>query len=216
LALLKHSNRNSDLEFARPGVVTSLEFRHRTGEAGGAIDLDGRTAAVGSESVDDIVKHKFQTDSEMSFQSVFSFAFGTFIPLLQKLAEELGEQQVLSTLRVLACQSGFRAGQADGRRQPSNDFTAFHRQLREPNYFWRHVLTFDIVEDTPRTFGLRVTECLWAKTFREIGAEELGYALICHPDYDICRGFNPRITMTRSKTLMQGHDHCDHCWTWSD
>ena len=169
-----------------------------------------------SESVEDIAKHKFQTDSHMSFQSVFSFAFGTFIPLLQKLAEELGEQQVLSTLRMLACGSGFRAGQAEARRLPANDFAAFHRRLREPNHFWKHALTFDIVENTPRTFSLRVAECLWAKTFREIGAEELGYALICLPDYEICRGFNPRITMSRSKTLMEGHDHCDHCWTWRD
>ena len=78
------------------------------------------------------------------------------------------------------------------------------------------MLSFEIVENTPRTFDLRVNECLWAKTFREIGAERIGYALICHPDYAYCRGFNPRITMTRSKTLMQGHSHCDHWWAWTE
>ena len=176
----------------------------------------GRGIALRSESVEGIIRHKFEVDSGMAFQGVFDFAFKTFVPLLRSLAEELGERQVLSVLKRLAGESGFEAGQADARLQPTNDFAAFHRRLREPNHFWKHVLTFDIVENSPRAFAIRVVECLWAKTFREIGAEAIGFSLICHPDYDYCRGFNPRITMSRSKTLMQGHSYCDHCWVWAE
>ena len=85
---------------------------------------------------------------------------------------------------------------------------------REPDRFGRHILTLEIVEDTPEVFEVRVTECLWAKTFRDLGAAEIGAMLICHRDYADCRGFNPRITMTRSKTLMQGDEFCNHRFVW--
>lgn len=95
-----------------------------------------------------------------------------------------------------------------------NDFAAFNAWAREPSHFWKHVLTFEVVEDTPQAFEVQVTECLWAKTFREIGAADIGYLLICHPDYAYCQGFNSKITMSRSKTLMQGDDYCNHYWVW--
>ena len=76
------------------------------------------------------------------------------------------------------------------------------------------ILTLEIVEDTPQAVEVKVTECLWAKTFREMGAAEIGYSLICYRDYADCQGFNPSITMIRSKTLMQGDDYCNHRFVW--
>lgn len=137
------------------------------------------------------VKHKFLAGSHLTFQEVFDFAFRPFVPVLQGLAQELGEEPVFAVLKRLASESALRAGQAAARQLPANDFAAFHARLREANYFWSHVLTFEIVEDTPQAFAVKVTECLWAKTFREMGAAELGYGLICHPDYAYCQGVQP-------------------------
>lgn len=162
------------------------------------------------------IKPKFLESSNMTFQEVFDFAFKTFVPVLQDLAKELGEEQVFAVLKKLASESALRAGQAAAQQVPTNNFAAFHARLREANHFWSHVLTFEIVEDTPQAFEVKVTECLWAKTFREIGAAEIGYWLICHPDYAYCQGFNPRISMSRSKTLMQGESYCDHRWVWGE
>lgn len=57
---------------------------------------------------------------------------------------------------------------------------------------------------------LKVSECLWAKTFRGAEAGDLGNALVCDSDYAAAEGFNPKMRMIRSKTLMQGHDCCNH------
>jgi hypothetical protein len=167
-----------------------------------------------------IVKHKFDEDTNLSYREVFDFAFRTFVLVWQALTRELGEERVLPVLEKLVSESATRAGHAAARQALASDsaaedaFAAFHAYLRKPNHFWRHVLTYAIVEDTPQAFEVRVTECLWATTFRELGAAELGYVLICHPDFAYCQGFDPRIRLRRTKTLMQGECHCDHRWIW--
>jgi len=164
--------------------------------------------------VETIIKHKFLEDSNMSFQEVFNFAYKGLIPILQNLAKELGEDHFLEALKKVALEAALRDGQDTAHHLPCNDFAAFNVWPRDHINFWNHVLTSEIVEDTPQAYEIKVTECLWAKTFREIGAADIGYLLFCHPDYAYCQGFNPRITMRRSKTLMQGDDHCNHRWLW--
>jgi hypothetical protein len=164
--------------------------------------------------VETIVKHKFLEGSNMTFQEVFDLAFKRIVPVLQGLAKELGEDQFLEALERVAFESALQTGQDRARQLPRNDFAAFTGSGEERSHFSQHALTLEIVEDTPQVFAVKVTECLWAKTFREMGAADIGYLLVCHTDYADCQGFNPRITMTRSKTLMQGDDCCNHRFAW--
>ena len=157
-------------------------------------------------------KHKFMQDSEMTFQGVFDFTFQRFISIMLRLAEEFGEDNFMDILkRVLseAASEDILQSKAENR---SNDFAVFKEWARNPSRFTKHVLTFDIVEDTDRVLEIKVTECLWAKTFRENGASDIGYATLCHTDYAGCQAFNEKIRMTRSRTLMQGDDYCNHRW----
>jgi hypothetical protein len=162
------------------------------------------------------VPHKFEADSRMTFREVFDFAYKDLVPVLQDLARRLGEERVFEALKGAVAAHALEAGQASARELPSNDFAAFTASAREPSYFASHILTLEVVEDTPGAFEVKVTECLWAKTFREMGAAGLGDALICHRDYADCQGFNPHITLTRSKTLMQGDDCCNHRFVWEE
>ena len=160
------------------------------------------------------VKHKFLEPSDMTFQDVFDFAYKGLIPVLRGLGREFGQEQFASVLKDIVAESALEAALEAARQLPCNDFAAFKASAREPDRFGRHILTLEIVEDTPEVFEVRVTECLWAKTFRDLGAAEIGSMLICHRDYADCRGFNPRITMIRSKTLMQGDEFCNHRFVW--
>jgi hypothetical protein len=164
-----------------------------------------------------LINPKFLEDSQMSFQEVYDFAFKEHIPVLQALAHSLGEETFLELLKEASLVDALRSGQADAAaRAPANDFATFNAWAKAPDPFWKHVLTYRIVRDTPQVFEICVTECLWAKTFREIGAEKIGFLLICNPDQAYCQGFNPRISLRRSRTLMQGDDLCDHCWSWKE
>ena len=69
----------------------------------------------------------------------------------------------------------------------------------------------DNVEDTENAFELKVTECIWASVFRDAGLDgEIGHAAVCNMDYTWPTTFNPKFKMERDRTLMQGHDHCNH------
>jgi hypothetical protein len=68
----------------------------------------------------------------------------------------------------------------------------------------------EVLEKTATTLRLKVTRCIFAEEMRRHGAAETGFAFYCSYDYGFCQGFNPELRFTRTRTLMQGHDCCDH------
>ena len=61
-----------------------------------------------------------------------------------------------------------------------------------------------------------ITSCLTEIVFREADALDLGYACVCHADFGLPVGLNPKLKLIRTKTLMQGHDCCNHRYVWED
>jgi hypothetical protein len=70
--------------------------------------------------------------------------------------------------------------------------------------FWSNALTSQRIERTPKSYEMKITECLWAQTFREAHAADLGFATICYQDEAMAAAFDPRLKLTRTKTLMKG------------
>ncbi len=71
---------------------------------------------------------------------------------------------------------------------------------------------FVIEEQTPTRLAMRVTRCALSDTMRAHDAADVGYAFFCAYDDGFCKGLNPAIRFTRTKTLMEGDDHCDHTY----
>lgn len=160
-------------------------------------------------------QHKFLDDSQMSFKEVYAFAFrGAFIPTLQNLADAYGRETFIEQLKDASSKSAAQYMKSQAQNMPSNDFSSFKTFFKEEDYFWRHVLTKKVVEETETAIEVKITECLWAETFRAAGAADIGYAAICHPDFAMYNAFNPQIHLVRTKTLMQGHDCCNHRCEW--
>lgn len=59
---------------------------------------------------------------------------------------------------------------------------------------------------------LKVKDCFFATEYKKLGAQDLGYKYCCMYEYPVVDVFSPRIRFTRYSTLMQGADHCDHCY----
>jgi len=157
------------------------------------------------------MKHKFLVDANVTFEDMFNFAYrDSFIPLMLVLAKAGGREKFVEILKKGASEAATLGIQNAAKSLPKRDLAAFVTPLKSPDQFWKHVLTFSIVEDSPKAFEVKVTECLWAKTFRGMNAADIGFATVCFPDYAAASAFNPKLKMIRSKTLMQGHDCCNH------
>lgn len=72
-------------------------------------------------------------------------------------------------------------------------------------------IKFDVSKQDEIT-QLFVTKCPFVDMAKDLGMEEWGYQFYCMSDYAIVEGFNPDIEFTRTKTLMQGHECCDHAY----
>jgi hypothetical protein len=65
-------------------------------------------------------------------------------------------------------------------------------------------------------YVFKIHSCLWAKTWMELGAPDIGYLTTCSSDHYAAVAVNPRLKLTRKGTIMQGAPYCDFCYTWSD
>jgi hypothetical protein len=157
-------------------------------------------------------RHKFLGDSGLSFADVFKTAYADYLPLWRGIEKDMGSEKFVAMLKRVIDEVAGRESAESAKKLGKNDLAAFSQDLKQPSRFWQNVLTFQIVEDTPRAFEVKVTECLWAKTYRGANAADLGYVLSCYGDYASAKGFNPKMRMIRTKTLMQGDDHCNHRW----
>jgi len=67
----------------------------------------------------------------------------------------------------------------------------------------------DVLEQTPTTYFFNVTRCPYYEKYLELGLEEFGVGFSCCRDEPFARGFNPKLRIVRTKTIMEGADHCD-------
>ncbi len=178
--------------------------------AGGLLCLDCSRAAAMQQAAGGTgaQPEKFGADSKMTFKQVYDFAFAGYISTLKALRDDIGRDKFLPMLQAAASRGAAEQVKQTAPPPPKNTLAAL--TSLEPEYFWSHVLTFQWVERTEKAAEIRVTECLWAATFRAAGAADIGYACTCHPDFATTTAFNPKLRMLRTKTLMQGHDCCNH------
>ncbi len=157
---------------------------------------------------------KFLAESEFTYKDIFDFAFRYYyIPTLQGLRGQF-KGDFIEAVKKGSEESGRRSAKDFAANVPDNDFETFKSWATNPEPFWEHALSWEIVENSDSGFEVKISECLWAKTFRDADAADIGYAGICYGDFAYASAYNPKLSLERSKTLMQGHDRCNHRWLW--
>jgi hypothetical protein len=132
-------------------------------------------------------------------------------PLIKAFMAEIGAERALEiaqrVITTLARESGkeLRELAEGGSLKDFAEATARYSQ--------DDAVTSDLVEFTPEKISLNTTRCRYAEMYRELGMPELGFALSCGRDFAMVEGFNPKIQLKRTQTLMEGADHCDFRFT---
>jgi hypothetical protein len=75
-------------------------------------------------------------------------------------------------------------------------------------------LEIEVKEQTDTTFTFNVVRCRYAETYKAMGLGEIGHLLSCNRDGAFCEGYDPKLKLDRSQTIMQGASHCDFKYTY--
>jgi hypothetical protein len=150
-------------------------------------------------------KHKFQEIFSHTYEDAFRWRYEYYIKLMLRFAEKLGREKLIGMIKQSSDESTM-VDASDGK-----DFS-LEKFIRSGNTTFKNMITSEVVEKTDRVYEMRVTECLWTKIFKEFNAEDIGYATVCHGDFADARAAHPKLRLERTKTLMQGHDCCNHRW----
>jgi hypothetical protein len=74
----------------------------------------------------------------------------------------------------------------------------------------------DVIEESDTRYRFNVTRCKYAEMYRAMGLGEIGHLLSCQRDATFCEGYDPRIKLQRTQTIMQGASHCDFDYTFEE
>jgi imidazole glycerol phosphate synthase subunit HisF len=72
----------------------------------------------------------------------------------------------------------------------------------------------DIIEESDTRYRFNVTRCKYAEMYRDMGLGEIGHLLSCQRDGTFCEGYDKRLTLKRTQTIMQGASHCDFDYSY--
>jgi hypothetical protein len=130
------------------------------------------------------------------------------VPLVKALQGELGEARANALVRKTLGDLYRRFGEEFWTAKNERDLgkavaSAFRTYARDD------ALSYDVIEQTQDAFAFDVKRCAYAEFYKALGEPELGFLMICAADFATAEGFGPDIQLTRTKTIMQGADHCD-------
>ncbi len=140
-------------------------------------------------------------------------------PIFEALAAEMGAEKARELLggviRDLAVEAGRAVadGEAKEGKGPT-DLLSFSAMTD----VWGAggALEFEILEKSAQRFSFDVTRCRYAEMYREMGLTGLGDVLSCNRDGAFCTGYDARIRMTRTETIMGGAKRCTFRFTLDD
>ena len=135
-------------------------------------------------------------------------------PLIRALQRELGMERANKVASRAIATIARERGRQLASRAGRNDLASFVRLAGS----WRGEgdLTIEVLRSDSRHHDFNVTRCRFAEMYREMGLGDMGYILSCGRDSFVVEGFNPRIKLNRSQTIMEGAPFCDFRYTERD
>ena len=134
-------------------------------------------------------------------------------PIYEEMVKELGEEPARRILGQAIRRNAIEQGRslAEDSAEPPG-IAAFAGLLER----WKanDALRIDTLEQSDERFDFNVTRCRYAEMYREMGLAEIGDLLSCNRDGALCEGYDPRLALTRTQTIMGGASHCNFRYQW--
>ncbi|MFC2120379.1 L-2-amino-thiazoline-4-carboxylic acid hydrolase [Bacteroidota bacterium] len=161
--------------------------------------------------------HKFdkKLDRKFSMKELQIFATRQSVNFYKHLIEEHGEEKVLEMIKDFTTKRMIARGKEDAKRNSNDSFKSYVAMFKDPRML--SSLSMEVIEDTDTVYEIKVTECMSHEVFKALDFDgKFGFACVCEGDYPWAESYNPKIKLKRDKTLMEGHDCCNHRYYLED
>jgi len=132
------------------------------------------------------------------------------IPLIKAFSDELGYEQTLEIIRKVIRDIAYQQGVQLANSLESNDLE--HFATVQEGWKKDNAIQTEVLEQTKKKFAFNVYRCRYAEMYTHLGIPELGKMLSCDRDFPLIEGYNPKIRLKRTQTIMEGADICDFCF----
>lgn len=168
-------------------------------------------AAEGMKSMPQeiVQKSKYQTDSGMTTEDVFKFAYGYSLPIFQFMEKKLGKERLIELLKGASAENSEGLMKSFTKGVPGNMKTLsdmVKAWMSSPPY--SNGFSYLVTEESDTIFEIKYTECPAAKFYREMNASDIGYAIECAGSDKMAKAFNPRMEAKSAGNMMKGDDFC--------
>jgi hypothetical protein len=136
-------------------------------------------------------------------------------PIYDALKSEFGGEAAQRIIRDAIKEKAVEFGKELAKREPDGTSLRKFAQLL-PMWTKGNALEIDVLEESDQTFSYNVTRCRYAEMYQELGLSDIGHLLSCNRDGSFCDGYDPRLKLVRTHTIMQGSSHCDFRYRWVD
>ena len=154
------------------------------------------------------IKQLFSTHSvenEITAFDALHIRFDGLACLAEALIDKYGKQGELIVYDLL---TKGRLASSQGETGSVEEFIEnFSSASDRPNLFTAG-LEIEVVSKSAEEVVAFIRECEWARYFQE-RHPQVGYLMACSTDEASYRAFNPGLRLQRSRTIMEGNDHCD-------
>ena len=129
-------------------------------------------------------------------------------PIYEILKRDLGQDRAQAVIAEAITKDAIKSGAEMAAREP-------HGANIETFVGLQHLWTKDdaLVTEVARAdaaaFHYTVKRCRYAEMYRDKGLAEIGALLSCVRDGAFIQGYDPRVKLTRTQTIMSGAPCCD-------
>jgi hypothetical protein len=124
---------------------------------------------------------------------------------------EVAKRTIAQSLRGSAMEQAGQFAAAAGGKTSMQTFID-----RQELWIRGGALEREVLEQSATKYRFNVTRCKYAEMYREMGLDEIGHLLSCQRDATFCEGYDRRLTLRRTQTIMQGARHCDFDYTFTE
>lgn len=136
-------------------------------------------------------------------------------PIFDEMVREFGREKAKSVLKAAITKNAISQGQAYAAGEgKQTTLASFHELL--PQWTAGGALEVEMLKEAEDEVHYNVTRCKYSEMYKAMGLAEIGHILSCGRDGTFCTGYNPKIKLTRTQTIMQGADHCDFRYRWQE